>query len=1791
MSLEKFVLGEILAQSARTVVRRAVRTSDGVKVIVKTLISEYPTRHELEQIESEHAILLKLPGLPNVVQTYAMERDGDRPVMVEEDFGGEALFRGEKVVALGLDRFFAVASAVTSALESIHAHNIVHRDIKPSNIVANWDTKQIKLIDFDVALDLAEQSREIKPLFEGSLPYISPEQTGRMNRDLDYRTDYYSLGVTFFELLTGGLPFTATDTMGWVHCHMSRIPADVATINPAVPESLARIVHKLMDKNPDHRYQSAHGLLKDLERSERQYRLGGGDAGFALGANDVSQRFQISPGFHGRDPEIARVVEGLASASRGKTELVLLTGGAGVGKTRLLREVERHILSRQGWVVAGRMEESDRAIPYAAFVQVLRGLATQLLTETDVRLGEWKGVLNQAIAPSGRVLLDLVPELEPVLGIQPEIPALGPEEVRARFRRTLQAFIGAIASARAPLAVLLDDLQWADPQTIDTLAALVDSGDVKQLLVVAAFREGNPAATGAGTAGDLRQRTRMPPRMVELTPLSEQSLQELICATTRASVEASAPLAHTIHVKTGGNPFFVHELLNLLARDGAFHLIAAEGRWDCDRGAIDQAGVSANVVDLIAGRLQRLNAHTATVLCLGACLGETFDAALLPEMGNLPADQVMEALRDAVADGVLLHADHDGTRYRFQHARLHQAAYAMVPETDRRRAHAAIGRHLLAHGKVTDDGIFEVTGHLNRGRTLITEPGELRRLAELNVMAGQRAKRATAYAIAAGHLEIALELDSGLATDPTGGAAWRFEVTREHLDCLFLAGEVERANLGAAKLVEAAPDAISAASAQFLAARTFDYQARYAEEIEVIRQGLHRLGIELPKDMGEVERRIGEGIGRMQAFLAKHCVEDLPRLPRMTDPEKIVAMNLLFQLIPPAIQTCPPVFILAELIMFELATTHGVTVASAKNFVDCGIIQGGVLGDYATAYRLAQAGFELIKQYSPAPLEAGLNFVFANFVSHWRAPYRESLEAFARAKKIGRELGNVGHTTYAYALETQRVFAVGTELDECAAVVRNNCAYLRQVRAQGTLPAAFTVAQAIARLRGEPVDWSVPELSGTQPDTRPSGNGPFMFAHGQIEMLCGFVLGDLEAAMRGEAFATSLLRASAGIFAAADYHLFHGLILCRRWPALSPEEQAAASVALDHDLAKLANWAENCAENFAHKHRLLVAEAGRVRGAPLDEILIAYEESVAAAGQDFPHLRALANELQAEMWMARGYRKVARSLFQEAHYLYGRWGASVKVRQLESAHPEWFVASVSEGRDPTSASTMRSTMVGGALDLASAMKATRAISGEVTREGLYARLMATLVENAGAQRGCLMVVAEGGAIEVVSRVNPDGDAQARQDRPAGPIPLEDAEHVCVEMVRFVVRTGQAVMLDDASHHATYGNDAYIRKSNARSVLCLPVMQQGKVLAILYVENNAVTHAFTADRLQLLQLVASQAAVSITNARLYDSLEEKVAARTGELAARNVDLEQAHAALTTEMKTRQAVEIELRQAQKLEAVGRLASGVAHEINTPIQFVTDSVQFLKDATKDLLAFVDKLREVQRAVLADESAVDAANQATEAENDLDLAYLVENIPGAFERSLDGLERVATIVKSMKEFAHPDAKQMTAVDLNRAIESTLTMSRNEYKYVADIDLEFGELPMVQCHAGEVNQVILNIVVNAAHAIGDVVQGSDRRGRIAMRTRREGERVCIEIEDTGGGIPDAIRDRIFDPFFTTKEVGKGTGQGLAIARSVVVDKHGGELTCRSEVGKGTTFFIRLPIEGKREPSAASKAA
>ncbi|HSY25862.1 MAG TPA: serine/threonine-protein kinase PknK, partial [Polyangiaceae bacterium] len=1279
MGLEGYEIGEVIAESAYSVVRRATRRIDGEHVILKINAREVPSAREIGQLEFEYRILRKLAN-PTVIRALALESHGDRLALVLEDYGGLDLCGW--LDKTPLDLFFTIAAGIARALQVVHRAGVIHKDVNPRNVLLNGATGAVKLIDFGISTELSQERQAIETAshLEGTLPYVSPEQTGRMNRDLDYRSDYYSLGVTLFELLTGRTPFSASDVMGWVHCHISHPAPDPRSVIPAIPEAVARIVLKLLAKNPEDRYQGSHGLLADLEICRREWGERGAITPFALGKADVPERFHVSQKLIGREQEVAALHTAFDEASQGPARLLLIGGYSGVGKSALVHELQKDVVRGRGHFIAGKFDQLDRNVPYGAVVQALRALVKQLLGEPEARLSVWRRDLRAAVGSNGRVLTDLVPELAEILGPQPAVPEVAPREAHTRFQRVFSDFLRAAAMPDHPLVLFVDDLQWADASTPELLVQLLADDGLRHVLILGSYRD-NEVRSGhvlQSAVSELRKNRPDALQEILLSPLGEEDVNRIVADTLHRDSESCRSVSALIAQKTGGNPFFVKELLAALGRDGAFRFVPEHGRWDWDEELVGKAGVSDNVVDLMVQRLRRLPPATVEVLRLAACLGNSFELDSLARVAGRPAGEVATALWEAVRERVLLPMGsayrlvHDrrayddaglsalGVRYQFQHDRVQQAAYSLVHPDERARVHLAIGRLLLGGARApSDQELFETVNHLNLGRSLIDDPAERTTLSRLNDAAGARAKRAAAYAVAAGYFEAAVDL---LTQEEAAADADRvFECRRSRVECIFLCGDPERAEALCTELDAIAHDRWAKIAAIELKAQVLDHQARLLEAIATLRGGLRLMGVELPEDMGAIGALIGEGIGKMQGHLARVPIEDLVNLPAMTDREKITIAKLLFHLVVPSIQACPPLFILSELMMFDLALTAGVNDFSCKNFVDCGIIQGGILGDHDRAYRLGKVAFELLKREASRPLASGVSFVFASFVSHWRAHYRESLQSFDDAVRLGLELGDNPHVTYAYAIKAQRLFFASRPLAECDEQARRAAAYLTEFRATNQFDGVRLVQRAIARLRSEPLDMPDSEFTAR---LAAIGNAQWIFLHAHAQCLLSIILRDYETAARWHALAEENEAGGRIQYAFPDHHALGALLLARRWTTAAAEERAALSAKMDENLARLQSWAQSCPANYAPKHKLAAAEAARVRGEPLEQVLALYDEASSLAGEDFLPWRALTSELQGEHWVARGQPRIARVFLTQAYRLYERWGAAAKVRQM-----------------------------------------------------------------------------------------------------------------------------------------------------------------------------------------------------------------------------------------------------------------------------------------------------------------------------------------------------------------------------------------------------------------------------------------------------------------------------------------------------------------------------------------------
>jgi predicted ATPase/HPt (histidine-containing phosphotransfer) domain-containing protein len=1476
---------DTVAVLQRSIWRRARDMTSGSSVMLHSLRDGHA--------EPRRALQLELSRWRRIgalrIENEPCEVDGELSLVVED-------FRGAPLTipahGLPLEVCLELALAMSRLLHRLHDDGLFHEDVSPSSFLVDMKTGRVEFADL---LAVSEASSAgLGSEFATSLAHVAPERTGRLNRRADHRADYYSLGITLFQMLTGRLPFVATDAIGWAHAHVSKCAPLVSEISPEVPPVVARLVAKLLAKDPDDRYQSGHGLLSDLNTLVESQRRADALPSLALGRYDVSGQFRVSREIAGREGELMRLGGALDDVCSGKTRLVLLPGPLGMGKSAVIAEFVRRHAGTPARLLSTAFEERAQAVPLSGLAQALQGLAADLLALPEVELNEPRRRVSAALGQSADIMAELVPALACVTGPSASIVPLNPIEARRRIQHVFVSFISVFATPERPLAFVLDDCQWLDAASAELLSALLTSPDLGHVMLVAAFR--GKAASEVPALQKMQHALEQADDVVvtvPLVPLSSDAVAEIVARSLRTTAAEVGPFAEIVKRKSDGNPFFIGQLLESLQRQGILRLDIERGCWSADLQCAEVHPACDNVGTLMADRLDRVSPEVARVLSAAACFGMRFEIETLCEVLDTPQKECLELVRSALAHRLLSEVAAGAlekrpseqprssrvfTAYGFEHSLVQQAALSRAGAAERLAWHARIGR--ILRRRLSSDAapseIFVLLHHLNRARDCLTGRAERLDLIELNCAASNQALQSGAWMIAGSHAQMAVELLDARERELSPDLAFRALLTRAETAFVLADPGVEAF---CEQAFEVAPHRVARGRVHVLRTRVLEHGGRMLEALDQVRTALAEFGVRLPEAPDEINRGIGEGIGKLQAHLGRVKIEELSALPKAEDAESRMILELLAQAITPAFQTCPPLFLLAELIMFDLALSRGVDAASCKNFADCGILLIALLGDYDAAHRLGLAAFELLKRFGRTPVEAGVCFVFAGFLSHWKEPYREVFAVYERVERSGLELGDVQHVAYAKNDRTQRSFLIGARLRACHDQVAETRRYLLHTSAAGQWVNTLVVERAVARLTASDSEKEAVAAADREATAliEAEKSAQYSYAYGHAQMLTSFILGDFASAQRWLEFTRNFLMIAAGQFSLPDYKLIEGLLAARACREGAGSREALLEI-IATNLQQLEAWSRLCAENFAHKYHLLGAEQARLTGQPLQVVLAHYRDALSTAGDGFMQLRALVYELEAELWLSLSEPLHARTCLEAAFGLYSDWGASAKLELLTRQYPALLADVVGH----ENASLRRGLAPSHGFDSASLLKATQSIFVEVEPQRLFAALMATLIENAGAEHGCLLLRDDSDRKYYV-------EARAHVQWPVSVSQREaytDAEDVCSSVVSYVLRTGETVALDDASKSGAFQADPRVRKRGVRSVLCAPIMRQGEVLGAFYVENNQSAYAFTRERTAALQVIASQAAISIYNAQLYENLEQRVAERTEELALKN-----------------------------------------------------------------------------------------------------------------------------------------------------------------------------------------------------------------------------------------------------------------------------------------------------------------
>jgi predicted ATPase/signal transduction histidine kinase/ActR/RegA family two-component response regulator len=1459
---------ELVHESSLTLVLRAERERDQRPVVLKLLKREASTPASMATYRHEHDVLERL-HLPGVLEVLGIELVQGHPMLVLEDFNARSLARLHREQRFSLATILSLAIRISDTLADVHEHGIVHGDINPSNILFDPERDIVKLADFGSSQTVSGEqlAAERQQHIEGTLAYISPEQTGRTNRAVDYRTDFYSLGVSLYELCTGRLPFAGDDPVQLVHSHLARQPVPPHEIEPAVPEMISDILLKLMAKMPEDRYQSGRGCAHDLRECRRQLHQQGRIQRFALGQCDRTVQFRVASRLYGRERERAAMTAAFARVAAGARELVLVSGAPGVGKSALVRALMAPIAQDHGYFLEGKFDQYRRNVPYSAVAQALGGLVGLILFEPEERVERWRADLRAALGASGQVLVEVIPDLVHLIGPQPPVPRLGPLETEIRFNHIFQRFLEVVSSSEHPLLVFLDDLQWADAASLRLMKLMVTDPEVHHLLIVGAYRDSeidgghSLTVTLEQIAAGSTDITRIEPR-----PLGAAEVCEFLADTLQRRPEDCAELAALVIAKTAGNPFFINQFLRTLHHDRALAFDHTLGGWRWDMAAIHALGITDNVVDLMISRLHRLPAPTRRALELAACAGSTFDTGTLAILCETDPVTIDRHLAPAIALGLIRPQPAPATRpgdaegpagaHAFAHDRVQQAAYALIADEEKPAIHLRIGRLLVGALAPEEQHrrVFALAEHFMLGAALIAAPAEQLLAARACLAAGHRAKQAMAY-------ESALRfLRAGLAFMPADGWRDHYPLMR---DLALAAIEAEYLNTDVDAARRLSRDVLASTRDLLDKVAVYDFQILFhmaqgqlVEAMGVALETLSLLGIELPREpaaMRAYEERL-----RVELALDEADVAALEYLPELTGDHQAAIIRILSRASTATFFLDPLLWKLEVLTMVAQCVRHGNSPIAVTAYVQYAALLCGDYDDLERGKRFGDLALRLLERFPDPEIEVkALNTYFV-FVHPWNRPLREAVEPLRALVQRGLQTGELEYALYCCIVSTFYRLTAGDPLED---VYREQLTYVALIERHRQMFHRVYLGvweRLVRELCGQPAPAGSAEAE-------PAGMY-LLLQHACSRIQHAYVMGDYDGALAIAQQSEPYEAGAPGQMVTAEYSFFVSLAALAALPA-DPERSRHWLAKVARNQACMRRWAERNPDGFAHRHALVEAELARTRR---DALMAAALHDGAIAGARHhgdAHLEALACERAASLHAELGREQTASTYLHDAYHAYRRWGARIKVRQLEERHP-WLVRRQSMPPGSLAMSSSSSTGAAQLLDVDAVIRASQALSSQLVLDELLAELMKLIIENAGAQRGYLLLVRAGSlAIEAV------GDIEAGTYHAVRSLSLDQPDaRLARSAVSYVARTQKNLVLHDAAAQEPFAKDPYVRAHQPRSVLCAPVARHGGLVGVIYLENNLARDAFTPDRVEVVQMLATQAAISIENARLLYNLK-------------------------------------------------------------------------------------------------------------------------------------------------------------------------------------------------------------------------------------------------------------------------------------------------------------------------------
>lgn len=1867
IELEGYSIDECISDGSNSLIFKAVQNSNQTNVIIKLLKKNYPSPQQLAQFKREYDIL-KYLDCDGVVKALSLIKYGNTFAIVMEDNNSVSLDRYK--YKFNLLESLDISIQVCDILENIHRNGILHKDINPYNMIWNKENNKLRLIDFGISTRLLKEEQDsYNPnSLEGTLAYISPEQTGRMNRSVDYRSDFYSFGVSFYQWLTNKLPFDTNDPLEFIHSHIAKPPVPPCDIDKNIPQVVSDIALKLLSKMAEDRYQSIFCLKEDLSKCLELLK-NKNQLDFKIAENDINSQLNISQNLYGRKLELDQLLNEFDKVRKGTTELLMISGYSGIGKSLLVNELHRPVVASKGYFISGKFDQFKRDIPYSSIIQSFKSLIEQLLMKSAEEIESWKTKLIDKLGTNGQVIIDVIPELELIIGKQAEVTELAPIETQNRFNLTFLKFVQIFANENRPLVLFLDDLQWADLASLELIHTLVVDSEYNHLLIVGTYRdnevdENHPLIQ---TLDKIETRLKISIKNITLKNLLLEDITELIKDTFLSSNESSSELAKIVLAKTSGNPFFINQFLNSLYDRKFINFNFKCRTWQWDLEKIKVANFTDNVVELLMDNFMTLPKDTKDLLNLASFINSIFDLKTLSIIYGETVQKTAIDLELALKNNFItplnnnykyMYLDEenkipaDRILYKFNHDKIQQSAYALNDENEKQKIHYRIGQVLLMKSKFQGNSIldieeishsalvFDILNHFiiaNKFKNKI----EKIEVIELCILAGQRAKKSVAFDSGLKYLNYGISLidDNFWNEDYTTCLSIYLLIS----ELSYLASDYSENEKVISQGLTKAKSTIDKVKFYEIKINSLVAQAKLFESIEYAVKALQLLDITIPAKPSEKD--IFDAFNKLNSKLADINIEELQNLPIMSNFNYIIAMRILIAMILPSFATIPELFPIVIFAMITISLDYGNSSSSLTAYSLYGaILCGKDIGDINSGFRFGQLALSLLDKLNEMKVDTKdlkikvHQYVF-NFINHWKMPLKDSVESLYRAKELSLEVGNnefTGHNAVGYIFNSVFIGKPLNQLDyEAEKYIqfflykdKRNSDLIRMVR-QLALPLTGKF-KTIEKLNKEYFDQNIDNVDYDEKklleilETNKDYTGISMYHFHRA--LLFYLFGDSVEALKSMELAIKYENALGSLIYILQINFYYSLIILSLFKDFNEENKTKYQDILENNQIFLKVRADNSPQNHLHKYYLVEAETNKVIHNDILKASDLYDKSIDLANKnEFLHEEALANELTGKFYFSLNKFKIAKIYLNDAKYLYSNWDALTKVKELEKKYPQFYIENKKENSNVNTRTSSHTTKlkVSNSLDIFSAIKANQAISKEIVLSKLIASLLKIIMENAGADKTILILNKNGTFYIEGEGYLGNSDYLTLQS-----IPLEKHLKISQYIVNYIIKTKEAINIDHASKDVRFLADEYFTNNLVKSILCIPLLNQGKLVGIIYLENNQITKAFTKDHIDIIQLLSSQMAISIENAILYETLEEKVIERTSAFAE-------------SEERYRKLVDLSpdgivVHDAKNIFFINKSGAKILRCDNAdtlvgqPLKKFSHPETYIKllDSIKDVLngKQIDSIEHIFVRLDYTEFEVELSSTPYYYKNkhcvlsifrDITDRKKMERLRENTERMmrhdlknpLNGSMAVSKMLLTSKRLGAKEIKWAKLIHQNsqemlKMIDSSLNIFKMEektyqvfpetvnviqlfeeiyYKFKDFLDsknldfkiflngnnINFTEVVLIHLEWINLNILFSNLIKNAIEASPE-----NETIRLFISFSNSEEQILFEIHNQGE-VPKIIKNRFFERYCT---YGKQYGTGLGTYSSkLIVDTYNGQISFESDEQTGTILYISLP--------------